>query len=131
MDAAKIVEGQGWASKPSDGRHFHKLVPIEVQQSRDACLRASSLEYNGMPSARCIFRQVKNNNDTQVRGNVVRFSEAGVDASTGGAEHAFTPKCFFSHDSKTDYDVGWFCTSCANPVHTAYGWNEAPGMAGE
>ncbi|CAM9430720.1 unnamed protein product [Ectocarpus fasciculatus] len=30
VDAARIVEGQGWASNPSDGRHFHKIVPIEV-----------------------------------------------------------------------------------------------------
>ncbi|CAN0083842.1 unnamed protein product [Ectocarpus sp. 6 AP-2014] len=29
VDAAKIVEGQGWASHVNDGRHFHKLVPIE------------------------------------------------------------------------------------------------------
>ncbi|CAN0536653.1 unnamed protein product [Ectocarpus sp. 12 AP-2014] len=25
-----MVEGQGWASHVNDGRHFHKLVPIEV-----------------------------------------------------------------------------------------------------
>ncbi|CAM9288249.1 unnamed protein product [Scytosiphon promiscuus] len=32
VDSAKIVEGQGWASSPSDGRHFHKLVPLEVTE---------------------------------------------------------------------------------------------------
>lgn len=32
VDAASIVEGQAWASRPNDGRHFHKIVPIEVQQ---------------------------------------------------------------------------------------------------
>lgn len=31
VDAARIVEGQAWASKPNDGRHFHKIVPIEVR----------------------------------------------------------------------------------------------------
>ena len=31
VDGAKIVEGQAWASKPNDGRHFHKIVPIEVR----------------------------------------------------------------------------------------------------
>lgn len=30
VDAARIVEGQGWASIPGDGRHFLKIVPIEV-----------------------------------------------------------------------------------------------------
>ena len=30
MDAAKMVEGQAWASKRKDGRHFHKVVPMEV-----------------------------------------------------------------------------------------------------
>ncbi|CAM9373258.1 unnamed protein product [Ectocarpus sp. 12 AP-2014] len=32
VDAARIVEGQGWASIPGDGRHFHKIVPIEVAE---------------------------------------------------------------------------------------------------
>lgn len=30
VDAAQIVEGQAWASKPSDGRHYHSLVPLEI-----------------------------------------------------------------------------------------------------
>ena len=31
VDAARIVEGQAWASNVNDGRHFHKIVPIEVR----------------------------------------------------------------------------------------------------
>lgn len=30
VDAARIVEGQAWASKRNDGRHYHKIVPMEV-----------------------------------------------------------------------------------------------------
>eukprot|EP00903_Cladosiphon_okamuranus_P016931 g15607.t1 len=30
VDAARIVEGQAWASRYNDGRHFHGIVPIEV-----------------------------------------------------------------------------------------------------
>lgn len=30
VDAARIVEGEAWASKPKDGRHYHKIVPLEV-----------------------------------------------------------------------------------------------------
>ncbi|CAM9288323.1 unnamed protein product [Scytosiphon promiscuus] len=32
IDSARIVEGQGWASDPRDGRHYQKLVPIEVTE---------------------------------------------------------------------------------------------------
>ena len=30
MDAAQIVEGQAWASKRADGRHYHPIVPLEI-----------------------------------------------------------------------------------------------------
>lgn len=30
VDAGGIVEGQAWASRRTDGRHFHPLVPLEV-----------------------------------------------------------------------------------------------------
>lgn len=30
VDAARIVEGQAWASRKSDGRHYHSLVPLEI-----------------------------------------------------------------------------------------------------
>ncbi|CAN0256736.1 unnamed protein product [Pylaiella littoralis] len=32
VDAARIVEGQAWASKIHDGRHYHKIVPMEVAE---------------------------------------------------------------------------------------------------
>ncbi|CAN0256673.1 unnamed protein product [Pylaiella littoralis] len=35
VDAARIVEGQAWASKVDDGRHFRKIVPIEVIELLD------------------------------------------------------------------------------------------------
>ena len=30
VDAGQIVEGQAWASRRADGRHFHPIVPLEV-----------------------------------------------------------------------------------------------------
>lgn len=30
VDAAQIVEGNSWASKRTDGRHYHPIVPLEV-----------------------------------------------------------------------------------------------------
>ena len=30
MDAGQIVDGQAWASRRSDGRHYHPIVPLEV-----------------------------------------------------------------------------------------------------
>ena len=30
VDAGRIVEGQTWATKPEDGRHFAPLVPLEL-----------------------------------------------------------------------------------------------------
>eukprot|EP00903_Cladosiphon_okamuranus_P016927 g15603.t1 len=30
VDAAAIVEGEAWASKRTDGRHYHPIVPVEV-----------------------------------------------------------------------------------------------------
>lgn len=40
VDAASIVEGEAWASKTADGRHYHPIVPIEVGGRR--CLFSSS-----------------------------------------------------------------------------------------
>jgi len=30
VDATEIVDGEAWASKVSDGRHYHPIVPMEV-----------------------------------------------------------------------------------------------------
>lgn len=30
VDAARIVEGQAWASNNADGRHYRPIVPLEV-----------------------------------------------------------------------------------------------------
>ena len=30
VDGAQIVDGQAWASRRTDGRHYHPLVPVEV-----------------------------------------------------------------------------------------------------
>ena len=30
VDAAQIVQGQAWASRRSDGRHYHPIVPLET-----------------------------------------------------------------------------------------------------
>lgn len=35
VDAASIVEGQAWASKRTDGRHYHPIVPLEVCPSSE------------------------------------------------------------------------------------------------
>ena len=53
VDAARIVEGQGWASKIDDGRHFHKIVPIEVRLC--AALAACERFDFSAPPVRCVF----------------------------------------------------------------------------
>lgn len=30
VDAGKIVEGQRWATRRRDGRHYHPMVPMEL-----------------------------------------------------------------------------------------------------
>lgn len=36
VDAGQIVEGQTWATRHNDGRHYHPLVPVELLSLMDA-----------------------------------------------------------------------------------------------
>lgn len=57
VDAARIVEGQTWATHIADGRHYHPIVPVELLTFLEVLtsppppplvpLNASSEERNG------------------------------------------------------------------------------------